>query len=138
MENRARGADARPLDPPSVDEPIDAWERDRKSAPEVGNQLDELRERIARLQAEIDAIATETHTAVGTVPGADRLETARDVVAEKRDEIKRLTARLEAIEQTLGGSAAWFTRSKTRSSTRRARKASSGHRGVRNRPSQAS
>ncbi|GEC37784.1 hypothetical protein [Sinorhizobium meliloti] len=100
------GADARPLDPPSVDEPIDAWGRDRKSAPEVGNQLDELRERIARLQAEIDAIATETHTAVGTVPGADRLETARDVVAEKRDEIKRLTARLEEIERTLGGSAA--------------------------------
>jgi uncharacterized small protein (DUF1192 family) len=100
------GADARPLDPPSVDEPIDAWERDRKSAPGVGNQLDELRDRIARLQAEIDAIATETHTAVGTVPGADRLETARDVVAEKRDEIKRLTARLEEIEQTLGGSAA--------------------------------
>ncbi len=98
------GADARPLDPPSIDEPIDAWERDR-SRP-VGNQLDELRERIARLQAEIDAIATETHTAVGTVPGGDRLETAREVVAEKRDEIKRLTARLEEIEQTLGGNAA--------------------------------
>lgn len=43
---------------------------------------------------------------MGTVPGADRLETARDVVAEKREEIKRLTARLEEIEQTLGGSAA--------------------------------
>ncbi|PST24015.1 hypothetical protein C7U60_10020 [Mesorhizobium plurifarium] len=91
--------DARPLDPPSVDEPIDAWEGGRKSAPGIGNQLGELRERIARLQAEIDTIATETHTAVGTVP--DRLETARDVVAEKRHEIKRLTARLEEIEQSL-------------------------------------
>jgi hypothetical protein len=39
------------------------------------------------------------------VPGGDRLETAKDVVAEKRDEIKRLTARLEEIEQTLGGNA---------------------------------
>lgn len=103
-ESRPAG-DARPLDPPSVDEPIDAWERDRMGAPVIGRELGGLRERIARLQAEIDAIATETHTAVGTVPGGDRLETARDVVAEKRDEIKRLTARLEEIERTIADGA---------------------------------
>ncbi|TWA56951.1 hypothetical protein FB008_101481 [Sinorhizobium medicae] len=96
------GGDARPLDPPSVDEPIDAWERDRMGAHDIGRELDGLRERIARLQAEIDTIATETHTAIGTVPGGDRLETARDVVAEKRDEIKRLTARLGEIERNVG------------------------------------
>jgi hypothetical protein len=91
---------ARPLDPPSVDEPVDAWERDQASPrPGVKRQLEELRQRIDALEAEIDAIATEAHTAVGTLPGADRLETARDVVAEKRNEIQRLTSRLREIEQ---------------------------------------
>ncbi|MCZ4094561.1 hypothetical protein [Sinorhizobium psoraleae] len=94
---------ARPLDPPGVDEPIDAWGAGSRNNPDqsVRSQLDELRNRIAELETEIDAIATEAHTAVGTVPGADRLETAKDVVAEKRDEIQRLKSRLQEIEQLL-------------------------------------
>jgi archaellum component FlaC len=95
---------ARPLDPASIDEPIDAWERRPKSAqPEIRKELDDLRERIGRLEAEIDAIATEAHTAVGTLPGADRIETAKDVVADKRSEIQRLTSRLQEIERMLAG-----------------------------------
>ncbi|WEX73823.1 Atg14 domain-containing protein [Sinorhizobium numidicum] len=93
----SKGNDARPVDPPGIDEPIDAWERSRSG---VRNELEELRERIAQLETEIDAIATEAHTAVGTVPGADRIETAKDVVAEKRDEIQRLKSRLQEIEQS--------------------------------------
>ncbi len=105
MENRARGLmRARSTHRASTSRSTHGGEIGRARRG-VGNQLDELRDRIARLQSEIDAIATETHTAVGTVPGGDRLETAKDVVAEKRDEIKRLTARLEEIEQTLGGNA---------------------------------
>ncbi|WP_081161787.1 hypothetical protein [Ensifer aridi] len=97
-----RSSAARPHDPAGIDEPIDAWERKPGSSQsEIRKELDNLRERIDRLEAEIDAIATEAHTAVGTLPGADRLETARDVVADKRGEIQRLTSRLQEIERTL-------------------------------------
>ncbi|OAP36346.1 hypothetical protein AU381_17685 [Sinorhizobium glycinis] len=91
---------ARPLDPPGVDEPIDALGRHaRKTRSPVRQQITDIGERIAELEAEIDAIATEAHTAVGTLPGADRIETAKDVVAEKREEIQRLKARLKEIER---------------------------------------
>ncbi len=97
-----RSSAARPHDPAGIDEPIDAWERKPGSSQsEIRKELDNLRERIDRLEAEIDAIATEAHTAVGTLPGADRLETARDVVSDKRSEIQRLTSRLQEIERTL-------------------------------------
>ncbi|ASY72111.1 putative y (plasmid) [Sinorhizobium fredii CCBAU 25509] len=62
-------------------------------------QINAMRERIAELEAEIDAIATEAHTAIGTLPGADRIETAKDVVAEKREKIQRLRTHLEEIEK---------------------------------------
>lgn len=99
----SRAIHARPLDHPGVDEPIDALGEGVRNNPDrsVRRQLDELRGRIAELETEIDAIATEAHTAVGTVPGADRLETAKDVVAEKRDEIQRLKSRLQEIERSL-------------------------------------
>ncbi|ASY60180.1 MULTISPECIES: hypothetical protein [Sinorhizobium] len=91
---------ARPLDPHGVDEPIDASERHAaETSGTVRQQITDLQERIAELEAEIDAIATEAHTAIGTLPGADRIETAKDVVTEKRDEIQRLRARLEEIQR---------------------------------------
>ncbi|APG88771.1 hypothetical protein SAMCCGM7_pC1585 (plasmid) [Sinorhizobium americanum CCGM7] len=91
---------ARPLDPPGIDEPIDASERHAgETGGTVRQQISDMQERIAELEAQIDAIATEAHTAIGTVPGADRIETAKDVVAEKREEIQMLRARLEEIER---------------------------------------
>ncbi|AFL51611.1 chromosome segregation ATPase [Sinorhizobium fredii] len=93
---------ARPLDPPGVDEPIKASARHAKqSQTTVRQQITDMRERIAELEAEIDAIATEAHTAIGTLPGADRIETAKDVVAEKREEIQKLKAGLEEIERLM-------------------------------------
>ncbi|WOS65114.1 hypothetical protein [Sinorhizobium fredii] len=91
---------ARPRDPLGVDEPIDALGRHaRKSESTVRQQITDMRERIAELEAEIDAIATEAHTAIGTLPGADRIETAKDVVAEKREKIQKLRTHLEEIEK---------------------------------------
>ncbi|PDT82425.1 hypothetical protein [Sinorhizobium sp. BJ1] len=101
-KTRSSSTAVRPLDPPGVDEPIDASPRQGKqSQTTVRQQITDMRERIAELEAEIDAIATEAHTAVGTLPGADRIETAKDVVAEKRDEIQKLKASLEEIERLL-------------------------------------
>ncbi len=97
---RSSSTVARPLDPPGVDEPIDAWGRHTtRSQMTIPQQITDLRKRIAELEAEIDAIATEAHTAIGTLPGADRIETAKDVVAEKREEIQKLKSRLEEIER---------------------------------------
>ncbi|ACP22559.1 conserved hypothetical protein (plasmid) [Sinorhizobium fredii NGR234] len=99
---KARSAStvARPLDPPGIDEPIDAWKRHAApSRATVRQQITDMRERIAELEAEIDAIATEAHTAIGTLPGADRIETAKEVVAEKREKIQKLRTQLEEIEK---------------------------------------
>ncbi|MEY9559006.1 hypothetical protein [Sinorhizobium fredii] len=86
--------------PPDVDEPIDASGRHaRKTESTVRQRITDMRERIAELEAEIDAIATEAHTAIGTLPGADRIETAKDVVAEKREKIQKLRTHLEEIEK---------------------------------------
>jgi hypothetical protein len=99
-KTRSSSSAARPLDPPGVDEPVDARKRQTtRSEATIRQQIIEIRERIGGLEAEIDAIATEAHTAIGTLPGADRIETAKDVVAEKRDEIQKLKSRLEDIER---------------------------------------
>jgi hypothetical protein len=97
---RSSSTAARPLDPPGVDEPLDARKsRSTRSQATIRQQITEIRERIGGLESEIDAIATEAHTAIGTLPGADRIETAKEVVARKRDEIQKLKSRLEDIER---------------------------------------
>ncbi|CCF00509.1 hypothetical protein [Sinorhizobium fredii] len=86
--------------PPGVVEPIAELRRHvRKTESTVRQRITDMRERIAELEAEIDAIATEAHTAIGTLPGADRIETAKDVVAEKREKIQKLRTHLEEIEK---------------------------------------
>jgi phage shock protein A len=99
---KARSSNEAQEAPPDAAKPTDArMPSPTESRETVQEQLAALRQRIAALKTEIDAIAIEAHSASGASPRAGSIQAAKELVADKRDEIHRLNARLEEIEHLL-------------------------------------